>query len=115
MKHRVTLKSTFDNEGCLKTFKVVDMSPPFDRLVDRAATPNGRVGIHRRFNTYIEGDDEDDGISILWLWPQYDRPRKYDVIGYITREEYQQALKVWSKAYEDLEVVDVNNKIIGEL
>ena len=115
MKHRVTLKSTFDNEGCLKTFEVVNMSPPFDIFVDRAATPGGWVGIHRSFNTYIEADDDGDGVPILWLWPQYHKPRKYYVIGYITREKYQQALKVWNKAYEDLEVVDVNNKIIGEL
>lgn len=114
MKHRVTLRSTFDDEGYLKTFKVVNMIPPLTGIVREELLGVKRLAINDAFSLFIE-QDEDDEMPILWLLSHYDRPEQYDVFGYISREEYQQALKVWNKAYEDIEVVDVNNKIIGEL
>lgn len=114
MKHRVTLKSTFDNKGYLETFTVIGITPPFDRDIRREATSWKRVGIYREYCTYIMKSCAENTIA-LWLRPYYDNPKRYSVDSLITREEYQQSLKVWNKTYEDIEVVDINNKIIGEL
>lgn len=108
MLHTIKVKSEFDKD-ILKSFKVVSIEPKFDIDEDREDFFNQTVCINRTYSLYIDKEYYED-CCILWINPRYQINERYAINCQLTKEEYLKSLKKWNVSYDDIKVVDINNK-----
>lgn len=110
MKHVVKVQSKFDKE-LLTSFRVLSVEPPFTD--NRCDWGTQRVAINNEYVLYINGEKRDT--SILWLRKKYNKPVTYAIDGVITYQQYVISLEAWNNAYGDITVIDVGEKLLGEM
>lgn len=110
MRHVVKVQSKFD-KGILKDFKVLSVEPPFTD--NRTAWETQRVAVYNDYTLYMLSEKHD--ASVLWLWKEYKKPASYLIEDKITHQQYIRSLEVWNKAYGDITVIDVGEKLLGEM
>lgn len=101
-KRLIKVRSQFEY-GFLKSFELISVTPEFDIYADYR---DYCVMADYGYSTYVD--------DILWIDTRRQQNTKYGVRYKISRDTYKKYLEGWNHN-PDITVIDIGNKIIGEL
>lgn len=101
-KRLIKVRSQFE-DGFLKSFELISVTPEFDRFV-------GFTAKHIRAALgYVKIFD-----NVLWIDTDIQQNAKYHISRGMNRDTYNRYMKGWNEE-PDITVIDVNKNYIGEL
>lgn len=103
-KRLIKVRSQFE-DGFLKSFELISVTPKFDTNQDEDFL-DCEIRVANWYRTYTD--------TVLWINSTKQTNVDYSLTKLFTFQDYQKQLKVWNSD-PSIAVIDVSNKIIGEL
>lgn len=101
-KRVIKIRSQF-KDGFLKSFELVSVTPEFNTYENYRGW---RLSAYCGYSLYVD--------DTLWIDTDRQQNTKYDTRLKVSRDTYKKYLKDWNND-PDIAVIDIGNKIIGEL